>query len=1361
MFRILPHGALFLVLLPNQVEDRLEALFRRGARSYGDPYVLNRERLLEDRAGLARGLSAWHIETAAEQLFADYLRNRLEHPEQTERFDAVLRETYWVDPRAGATGSLRLHGGDVVELNPSIVPSHFDIARELDGRWNSDLLIHFADPRIAEILIGESIERTRNVDALPGVLQACGRDVVPLLQRNLRACPLGPLSSSTPEGREGWQLQRTAVAIANAAGAYPELASELLRHFEQTTSNDLALACARSLTKVRSRASMPELARRLSPWFIDVRARHRRPPPLPYAELRELGLAWGAEFLAVLRESIASASDHLSDEERSFLPTVVDEVTAAWTWEHAHPDAGAANFIDVAELARDRRRDFWRSTVRFDEVPVALQIERAWIVRSLHLAAELLRSSSWPASSAVALLEATPIQRVAREEYESFLAALAARDPSAVRNAVSHTLERDPPPAIAEAAVSAIWPLPGSDVTRILADFGTSLDDLDEPERERWRRVRALIESVLPVARGDVDIATLLEHELAAVRVSAAIELAKRGDARCCSTLFEEMRATRGLDHGRIRIHAVELGSTMVAHLDDRQNDDDLVPRLLARGLLAEIEHPEWAQAIAHATPLARFVSRAGPTARQFRSQGRRLAESLDPEALPLLESTMVFGALGTASDASFRVPSTPTLLFAVAHHGDLRSIELITRLYDGPRLCRDDDLLALALADFGPDGLEAAAAIPPPNPERTGFGSRAGAHRGGALALANAGEPRGAAKMVEALEALLLDPLETDRAEADRLRRARALLREARSMDDPILRDPILRLLGEEWVRRDRRLRTDSFHSLLQTPLGEQVDAARAAAFKSIGLTPHYEVDPAVSLLVRIDGAEVLARIRDEAPTTHSTLAAAANLAIHATSHARRWASERGLDGDHEAIDVFARERVDEAHGLLLSALEGPAPGFAADALVRVAEAAGEPEQPDSRPLSPLLSWMERAEVEISRTVISYVDAFDGPAVEVALVRVLERQGADVAALCRALQERAGPESEEVLLRTLDEAEEEDHWRLLDTPLFRGLSRAGSKGTTRIEAIFARDHRLQRRTRAALVLSEIRPERIEPDAAFELLEEVVERARWHRQLAFHEPDPRRPAHAVHPGAAGGSGPSRRRPDSPRPSRSGSSNNSHPRSALRSSIGLREPPAGAWVTEGTKVPSHAPRPPREAKRLAQLEAWRRSLWLDDDEWILDESTEMLIESGVGGLEALLDLLESPDEPRVLDTAALTHWLTRSEEPATRDRAHTTLALADWEPARLRRARENTRARPARTLPIDRRLVADEPTRWALVPGTPWRIAVHGLPPSRSPLAFRDPPRLRTHAARSIAASRALPCPASDLRGELGAQRGLA
>ena len=172
------------------------------------------------------------------------------------------------------------------------------------------------------------------------------------------------------------------------------------------------------------------------------------------------------------------------------------------------------------------------------------------------------------------------------------------------------------------------------------------------------------------------------------------------------------------------------------------------------------------------------------PAARPYGSGNRyaQHAEPLDESCLPLVEAVCLFdqGVIRRGIAA-----------FALAEWKKPRSMAVLAASFNMGSLDRSNPA-ALALADFGPEGAELAAKVPPPKPGQIDTGLRMTRHRGSTRVLAEQEDVRGVDEILKGLKTPEEDPELNMWSH-----RAKIYLTAAGKFHDQRLVEPLVRILS------------------------------------------------------------------------------------------------------------------------------------------------------------------------------------------------------------------------------------------------------------------------------------------------------------------------------------------------------------------------------------------------------------------------------------------------------------------------------------------------------------------------------------------------------------------------------------
>jgi len=332
---------------------------------------------------------------------------------------------------------------------------------------------------------------------------------------------------------------------------------------------------------------------------------------------------------------------------------------------------------------------------------------------------------------------------------------------------------------IVEALLIAGDPKGAAVLKRIIARRGTTR----ELSTEQYKAAAALAEAVLPVLQGRAEhLVTLLASDSASIRVTAARQLARKGDLRAVPVLVAAALDATGPAHATLREAVVAMGKPAIAPLDARREKaDDWREKLFCEAAALRIVKPKLAAAM-HAAGLVRdrgFMTRMGPTVATYGGAGKRVAAAVGPEAVPLLEAAVVWRADSVSAGIA---------VFALAQFVRGRSVGVLASDFNGPGWAQGQNLVAAALPAFGPEGIAAAKKVPAADPNKERFARRVTRHRAATSALAAVKDDKGVEGVLEGLKLALAGKIRSDRAAA--------YLSIATKYDDPRLIEPTIKVL-------------------------------------------------------------------------------------------------------------------------------------------------------------------------------------------------------------------------------------------------------------------------------------------------------------------------------------------------------------------------------------------------------------------------------------------------------------------------------------------------------------------------------------------------------------------------------------
>jgi hypothetical protein len=618
-----------------------------------------------------------------------------------------------------------------------------------------------------------------------------------------------------------------------------------------------------------------------------------------------------------------------------------------------------------------------------------------------------------------------------------------------------------------------------------------------------YHEAAQLARVLLPLLQDGDGAQGVLASTLPAARLAAARALASKGDLRALPVLIEAAlqapadtdaarRWRRGGDDSRhgyeaLRDAAVRLGRAAMPELR-RQSEtaSDWRRRLFCEAVALRISDPGLVERFEKALRARHggFMSRAGPSLGTFRGAGERLAAAVGRDAIPLLEEALAFA--GTSGAPS-------TMAFALAVFKEERSIPPL--LEAAPRVwaVRGGHPLVVALQEFGAKGVEAAAAVAPPDPAAAGLAGRAARHRVTAGALVLAEDARGADQVLAGLLAPIPEPA-AGAAYQEWRQRTAAYLELARKLDDGRLLPPLVALAR----RGDGSLACAALEALLR----HEDERLVPLAWELLGNCARAAADPALELLLRqLQGAAAafLVERLDAAREDDRVKAIGALARLGPAS--RHWrVTHEGFEEGVAAAAVAPLAR----------RLEDPSAevqGAAALALVALTRVPGKPPR-DAAPVKPLCAWV-RGGAAPPPGVITYLVESGDPEVGPALLaahRAAESAGRPDLHVINALGKLAYGEALADLVRTADEAMRDPARRSSAHVALRALARLGAGGVEAVHESFRRAGSLWLRIAASRLLAEAGHARAADDIAALLDDLLVERF-WHHGLDEEDPN--------------------------------------------------------------------------------------------------------------------------------------------------------------------------------------------------------------------------------------------------------------
>ena len=304
-----------------------------------------------------------------------------------------------------------------------------------------------------------------------------------------------------------------------------------------------------------------------------------------------------------------------------------------------------------------------------------------------------------------------------------------------------------------------------------------------------------------------------------AVREGAALALLETGDPRTTPELLRAAARRQGPRHQQWKQYALSSREDIVLELRKLLKSDDLRERVLAEAMLLEAESSDKAtrcsqsllaaaQAVAsmHSIHIG-SIEGAGrgivikaeevlpdnvpdaekPSKTRILSlppYGLSKIEKLDESCIPLVEAECLFGQ---------GVIRRGVAAFALAEWKRPRSMPVLVESFNMGSLGGSNPA-ALALADFGEEGAELAAKVPPPKPGEYDTGLRMTAHRTSTRVLAEQKDIRGVDEILKGLKTL-----DEDKSIDRWAYRARIYLAAAGKFHDKRLVEPLLRILNTQ----------------------------------------------------------------------------------------------------------------------------------------------------------------------------------------------------------------------------------------------------------------------------------------------------------------------------------------------------------------------------------------------------------------------------------------------------------------------------------------------------------------------------------------------------------------------------------
>jgi len=1112
-----------------------EEVFARAARSEGQAYALARDLL--EREGQAilpflkekRKSAAWRERDLARALIL-----RVERPKEVAVWLHALSSDWGhpfeprpdgtvlvrFDPKEAEnmerTGKPRPPTGQVV-IDREAVPIFLDCLWEAAGErgWSryeaawpraTIALKHFADPDSAPALIHLYGPYREHEGGLLDALVAIGDPARPALRQAIREFDARRLASGGNEAiQRMWDDIRRAAGAARTLGRIGDRDSVALltEKLKEATLGDLVEALSEALGAMPAPESVPVVFGHLVRTAeIQQKARggHSSRDP-EYPKVRQAMLAFGPVALPIVRERAAKAPALTARVVASGLLFELEHGDEAATFYRAWGEAFAAEERarwgthpedrQAADPLRKARELFWKASGRtgspvLDAMPIppALLAERACAfiglgdlerclqlpdrALALDILADALRVLEWDSRDCprlVLLLAETGDER-ALGVYGAVLA-----------KASYHCVE-----SLAEGTLV----LGNPRATSLLEEIIRRASETESSyERPFYERAAELAKAILPVLKGDAEhLVTLLASDKPVVALAAARHLARRGDVRALPVLLKAALAVEGDKSEACRelcAAIVGLGKPAVRPLEARRRAaPDWREKLLCEALALRIARPDLAAKYEQASRVRHpgFDFRGGPSIGHYEQAGKRLAEAVGPEAVPLLEAAVAFEQSGIA-------------IFALAQFKEERSIAVLAKAL-GQRhyIRRGGDIAAVALQAFGEKGIEAAKSVPPPQPEKPQYESRASRHRGAAEALAIAKEVKGVQNILEGLNAPVPKPHSNDYYQWSS--RTGVYLTLAGQYHDKRIADAIIALLAKDtgiWQGAvavlgdydDPRVVPLCTRFLGKYDVAGGTDPTLMALAKRLrgGIAPH--------LVKTLRGAP-------EENVRAGAAAAIEQLIAWGGKYGKYW-QEAFKDRDEQVKACAEAARL--ATTELLAALYDPSAKVqlrAAEAVASIAMGIDGPIT-DRTPIEPLARWVT-SQGEPPWRAVQYLAKSGEPAAGKALLAAYRRSGRKAdQGLLGGLAELGVAEAVPELSRALDDrvAAKDFQWGI---PELEPLGQLGEAGLVKLLAVFRSDDALEARVQAAAVLAKRGCGKAFPDIQ-KLFEELAANGPW------------------------------------------------------------------------------------------------------------------------------------------------------------------------------------------------------------------------------------------------------------------------
>jgi HEAT repeat protein len=920
-------------------------------------------------------------------------------------------------------GKVRLRDGMAI-VDREAVPLLLDYVRGHGGPdsgghprdvvWDRvlDVLARLAPADAAPALVA-ALERTGGRAAgVEEALARIGHPAVPILHDAVQNAPLGIPRNDTAESQRDWRRIYASPAVARTLGRIGDKHTPrlLLEKLDTIQNGEQIEAYCAALAALRAHEAMPavfhhtlraaEQDGRESSYF------HR----VDYRRMRQAMLTFGPR-----------ARDFLRDKASQNQTPLTAACGTGLLYELDHPEQAAACYLAAAEnlspVVQDDLVDlgannFWH--ISFDmrgmgrDVPVALRIERGGVYGH---PCDLLYLAKVPNNPLAFEVAAAWLLRENRPDYDHVVLALAeSGNPKApdILRRILESPQKQQVERLASAAVAGLLLLGDRQAVPVLEALLKRADEVQADGVNPRAQAVELARAVLPVLKGESEnTLNLLESDQQSIRSAAASHLARKGDVRAIPVLLSVASASgpRRVDH---RNDLVRLGKSALPVLKkELEGSSDARVRLVCESVILRINRPDLAAKLVQAAVVRNpgfFGGRAGPDVGTFQAAGTRIADALGRESIALLEEIATFND---------EPPGTTVAIFSLARFKEERSIPVVSAAGASVEVVRGGNPVAHALRQFGAKGIEAAKAIPAPDPNKDQFASRAGRHRVGTEVLAMEQDIRGVDNILDGLRLPLPDRQKRDSYQV--LARTKSYLRFAAKYQDQRLIEPLLSIAeaGEKEL------------ALLALEALAAYEDPRIVPLALEWLGPgHREsyANPALRVLVRQVGPDVvpllvgrLGEERDEA-TRHTAARALGNLGAYGSSI---WSAGIEEKREREKADADA---INPALDALLQGLRDPCPTVtvaAAEALVDWSSSRQFSIR-TTRPVKPLAKWAA-TRTEVPWKVVRYLVASNDAVVAPALLAVYRASNRKDMTIAEALGELRHGDAIPDLTRGLD----------------------------------------------------------------------------------------------------------------------------------------------------------------------------------------------------------------------------------------------------------------------------------------------------------------------------------------------------